>query len=136
MKNSTIYIIVGAVFGLSFLFSIMAMIKNKKRVSGYLEKYPDAVKVHLKAKYYGIANNSVNILSIDGEAPYLFVGGFYAKPGKSTIIVNYESERIGVIHKTVKKSTGDIPLEVDLEAGKEYQLSFNTDTGEFSIVEL
>lgn len=136
MKNSTIYIIVGAVFGLSFLFSIMAMMKNKKRVNEYLEKYPDAVKVHLKAKYLGVVNDSVSISSIDGEVPYLFTGGFYAKPGKSTIYVRYETERVGVVYKTVKKSTGDVPIEVDLEAGKEYELYFDKEESEFKLKEI
>lgn len=129
------FILLIAFVVLSIIYQIYMMKRNKNRANDYLKKHPDSVKVHLKTTHYGVASSAVSIISIDEEEPCLFMGGFYAKPGKSEIVVSFDSKRIGVMYKEVSKSTGYVPIEVDLEKGKEYELSFDKKEGEFVITE-
>lgn len=130
------FIILGLFILGSLIMQVFIFKRNRNRRNAYLEKHPDSVKVHLKSTHYGVASSAVSIISIDDEEPCLFNGGFYVKPGKSEIVVSFDSKRVGVMYKSVSKSTGYVPIEVDLEKGKEYELSFDKKEGEFVIKEI
>lgn len=108
---------------------------NQKRRSNYLEKYPNAVKVYPKMTNVIVANSQIMIHMVDGEAPVFKGGAFYVKPGKSVLSVSFESERVGFFYKKVRTYTDRISIEVDLEPGKDYVISFDKKAESFRVDE-
>lgn len=121
------------VFGIiSWYFTLK---NNKKRRLNYLEKYPNAVKVYPKKTNVVVANSQIMIYAVDGEMPAFQNGAFYVKPGKSVLDVSFESERVGFFYKRVRTYTDKVSIEVDLEAGKEYIISFDKKADNFRVDE-
>lgn len=57
------------------------------------------------------------------------------KPGKSVLNVRFDSERVGFFYKRVRTYTDPVDIEVDLEAGKEYIISFDKKLDNFVVSE-
>ena len=106
---------------------------NSKATNEYLEKYPEVVKVFLKHTNIGVANSHIEVASVDGLTPARFSSGMevgiYVKVGKSVVNAAYLSSRVGVLHKNVTTYTDYTPIELDLVAGKDYELSFDKKEG-------
>ncbi len=125
-----IYIlIIAAVFISGAVISFLGMQSNKKRTTAYLNEHPDAVKVYLKSTNYLVASSHVTVAQVDGLAPAAFMGGIYVKPGKSVLLVAYSASRVGFFYRRVNSGTDYVPIEVDLESGKEYLLSYSKKEG-------
>lgn len=130
------YLYVFIVFVIVGIVMIIVNFKtNKKRKNNYLEKYPNAVKVYAKTTNVVVANSQVTIGLVDGETPAYFNGGTYVKPGKSILTVKFDSSRVGVFYKTVNTTTDFVEIEVDLQEGKEYLISFDKKQEQFKIEE-
>lgn len=124
-----VFILVGVVM------MVVSLTSRSKRRNNYLEKYPNAVKVYAKTTNVVVANSQVVIGLVDGETPAYFTGGTYVKPGKSVLTVRFDSSRVGVFYKSVNKTTDYVEVEVNLEEGKEYELSFDKKEQQFKIEE-
>jgi len=124
-------------------FTVFGIVKNKKHKSGlkdFLTKHPDASKIYEVVQgIYGIASGGVQIHSIDGEAPFKFADGMksgvWIAPGEHRIQIEGSHTRVGVVYKSVTKSTGTIDKLVDIKPNTSYDLSFNRKTVEFSFNE-
>lgn len=131
------------IFSIMFILFIISIYYNKTKIKSSIEaykrKYPDAVKVLLKSTNIGVASSSIEIYKIDEEPAITFMKGlnFYTwiKPGKSIIKLRYNASRIGFFYKSVNTYVDWTPVEVNLEVGKEYVISFDKKVG-FKISEL
>ena len=113
----------------SAVSAVMSFISNKNAVKAYLEKHPDAVKVYLKSTYYVFMSSRILVGSVDDERPALFNGGVYVKPGTSVLMLQYFKSRAGFFYRRVNSSTDFVDVEVNLEPGKEYLISFDRNDG-------
>lgn len=125
------------IFSIMFILFIISIYYNKKKIKPsielYKKKYPGAVKVLLKSTNFVVASSSVEIYKIDEEPATTFMEGlnFYTwiKPGKSIIQLRYNASRIGFFYKSVNTYVDWTPVEVNLESGKEYVISFDKKVG-------
>ncbi len=95
------------------------------------EKYGSVCKVKLKNKQYFVYRETITVTAVDDEAPILFGNqifswGFYLAPGIHNVKVSFEKWRTGtILHKYVSTTYDTITIQLDAEAGKNYELSFN-----------
>lgn len=136
IKNMGSYVYFLAAFiALGIVMMVVNLKKNSNRKNEYLKKYPNAVKVWAKRTNVVVAQSAVTIGMVDGETPAYFQGGTYVKPGKSELMVRFDASRVGVFYKQVNTYTDYVTIQVDLEEGKEYLLSFDKKKEEFVIEE-
>ena len=87
-----------------------------------------------------ISSEAVTVISVDKEAPRLFMeggkSGFYALPGGRTVEMQYTYSRPGIIHKNVMTTYGPASKELQLDSGKSYILGFDRDAENFTFAEM
>ena len=135
-----IVIIMGLYIVLYIPYIIIKTKKNNADQKKFEEENQDISKVYLKTKIGGIVSDAMYIISVDGELPHNFgqglKGGFYAGPGKHIIEMQYTWTRPGVLYRNVTKTIGPEKVEIEIEASKKYNLSFNRDKEEFVFEEI
>ena len=118
-------------------FLIMYMRKKKKQATLYREQNPDAAKVYLK----GVIQGRIYVISINGSTPNATYDskireGYFLNPGENIIETQYTWTRPGVIYRTVTKTIGPTKIKVIAEPAKEYHLSFDKHSEEYSFEEI
>jgi len=135
-----IVIIMGLYIVIYIPYLVIKTKKNNANQKQFEEENKDIAKVYLKTKMAGIVTDAMYITSVDGEEPHKFghglKGGFYAKPGTHVIEAQYTWTRPGVLYRNVTKTIGPEKIEIEVEASKNYNLSFNRDKEEFVFEEL
>lgn len=133
-KNYIIY--VGGFMILYLIAMIIYMRYKKSKMKNYIEAHPEAAKVFIKTHAQIVKAEGLYIHSVDGGKPETFIDGiktgFYLLPGTHVIESTFTTSRPGVLHKTVTTSYGPSKQEVEVEARKSYNYSFNPDTNEYS----
>lgn len=138
MKIVVIYIIVLIVSGILYMITKNIYLKKSKKSSdAFLERYPDAVKVYTQRAGGFIVSYYLQVYSVNGEDPASFMdeegNGFYCKVGKNVIGVEYSTNRPGILHRNVTKSTGGVEVEIETKAHEKYYLYFDKESQSFQI---
>lgn len=132
------YLIVALFVG-CFIIAIVSLKKNKAAKDRWLEQHPGAVKLMLKSENKVITSNQISAAVISGEATaFMETSGYviYAMPGDVVLEVVYTYTRPGVLYKNVTKTWGPSRVEVHLEGGRDYCLSFDKDEERFELSEV
>ncbi len=124
---------------LSFAWYIIFRNKRKGDIKQWLQEHPGAVKVFLEAKSNIVTNNSIQIISVDGQEPVLFYEssklGFYLTPGTHIIESVFSSSRPGVVHRNVTTTYAPVKNELTVERNKTYTYSFDAKEKTYEFIE-
>lgn len=135
------YIIWVGGFMVLYLVAMVIYLKNKKKSNQkWLAQNPTAVKMFLSAKSDLIHSNGLRIISVDGAAPvYFYEGtkqGIYVLPGNRLVESTFSTTRPGILHKTVTTEYGPTKQELEIEAGKTYNYSFDLKEERYELEEI
>lgn len=131
------YFVIGF-FILAFIFMIISLIYNKNARAKWLAAHPGAVKVALETGTNLITQKDLYARVISGEGKAFVEKGHYiilAMPGQLVLEVRYSYTRPGVLHKNVTTTWGPSRIELQLESGKNYALSFDRKEEQFKLQE-
>ena len=135
MKPMYLYIGLLVIFGIGYqIFMYMYANRRKKELLEWLEKNPKAAKVYI-AKTSSLLGSiftpsGIRLIAIDDNHPMTsfmegFKQGFYLAPGKHRITSSFEKTRPGFFSRTVTTKYGSTTQEVEVEAEKTYEYSFD-----------
>lgn len=115
------------------------MKKKKGSINKWLEQNPGAVKVFLETKSNLVKQNTIQILSVDGQDPVLFYEstklGFYLLPGTHVVESVFSSTRPGVVHRNVTTTYSPVKNELTVERDKTYTYTFDAKEGTYEFLE-
>ena len=129
------YIVI-AIFILAAVFSFVSIKMNKKALAKWLSAHPNAVKIELSSGNNVITQKQLYARVISGEAAIFNEKAKYivcADPGDIVLEVTYTYTRPGVLHKTVTTTWGPAKVELNVERGKDYLLSFDKKEEQFKL---
>lgn len=135
--------IVGGIIVLGIVFQVVAMSFHNASKKQFESENPDASVMLIKdCQFHPLGfTNTLTCLTVNDEAiPQIAVGfgkrGYYLKPGKNILELQYETQRPGIMHKWVRTTYEPQKIEVDVEPNKQYQISYDKKRGEFLFEEL
>lgn len=129
------YVVI-AIFILAAVFSFVSIKMNKKALTKWLAEHPNAVKIELSSGNNIITQKQLYARVISGEAAIFSEKAKYivcADPGDIVLEVTYTYTRPGVLHKNVTTTWGPAKVELNVEKGKEYLLSFDKKEEQFKL---
>ena len=129
------YIVI-AIFILAAVFSFVSIKMNQKALTKWLAEHPNAVKIELSSGNNVITQKQLYARVISGEAAIFSEKAKYivcADPGDIVLEVTYTYTRPGVLHKTVTTTWGPAKVELNVEKGKDYLLSFDKKEEQFKL---
>ena len=129
------YIVI-AIFILAAVFSFVSIKMNQKALTKWLAEHPNAVKIELSSGNNVITQKQLYARVISGEASIFNEKAKYivcADPGDIVLEVTYTYTRPGVLHKTVTTTWGPAKVELNVEKGKDYLLSFDKKEEQFKL---
>lgn len=129
------YIVI-AIFILAAVFSFVSIKMNQKALTKWLAEHPNAVKIELSSGNNVITQKQLYARVISGEAAIFNEKAKYivcADPGDIVLEVTYTYTRPGVLHKTVTTTWGPATVELNVEKGKDYLLSFDKKEEQFKL---
>lgn len=129
------YIVI-AIFILAAVFSFVSIKINQKALTKWLAEHPNAVKIELSSGNNVITQKQLYARVISGEAAIFNEKAKYivcADPGDIVLEVTYTYTRPGVLHKTVTTTWGPAKVELNVERGKDYLLSFDKKEEQFKL---
>ena len=146
MRNIYLYVAVFIIFVIGYqIFMFIRANKRKKEVLEWLEKNPKAAKVYI-AKTSSLLGSiftpsSIRLIAIDDNHPMTsfaegFKQGFYLTPGKHKITSSFEKTRPGFFSRTVTTKYGSTTQEVEVEAEKTYEYSFDKKNEQYTFTEI
>lgn len=137
MNEDTSFYIALIILAVLVVLIIIALITKKKReklIDAWLEQHPNACKIYLQKKI-GIKSGTISVFYVNKEKPKIKIGkamnAIYVEPGKNTIEVSYIFTRPSVA-STMTETYGPAEVVVDVEAGKEYEITFDREKKMFS----
>ena len=125
-----------AIFILAAVFSFVSIKMNKKALAKWLAAHPDAVKIELSSGNNVITQKQLYARVISGEAAIFNEKAKYivcADPGDIVLEVTYTYTRPGVLYKNVTTTWGPAKVELNVEKGKDYLLSFDKKEEQFKL---
>lgn len=129
------YIVI-AIFILAAVFSFVSIKMNKKALTKWLAEHPNAVKIELSSGNNVITQKQLYARVISGEAAIFNEKAKYivcAEPGDIVLEVTYTYTRPGVLYKNVTTKWGPAKVELNVERGKDYLLSFDKKEEQFKL---
>ena len=146
MKPMYLYIGLLVIFGIGYqIFMYMYANRRKRELLEWLGKNPKAAKVYI-AKTSSLLGSiftpsSIRLIAIDDNHPMTsfmegFKQGFYLAPGKHRITSSFEKTRPGFFSKTVTTKYGSTTQEVEVEAEKTYEYSFDKKNEQYTFAEI
>lgn len=129
------YVVI-AIFILAAVFSFVSIKMNKKALAKWLAAHPDAVKIELSSGNNVITQKQLYARVIIGEAAIFNEKAKYivcADPGDIVLEVTYTYTRPGVLYKNVTTTWGPAKVELNVEKGKDYLLSFDKKEEQFKL---
>ena len=146
MKFMYLYIGVVIIFIIGYqIFMFIRANKRKKEMLEWLEKNPKAAKVYIAKTSILLGSiftpSSIRLIAIDDNHPMTsfmegFKQGFYLAPGKHRITSSFEKTRPGFFSKTVTTKYGSTTQEVEVEAEKTYEYSFDKKNEQYTFTEI
>lgn len=122
----------------AIVFSIASFMYNKNSKEKWLANHPGAVTISLVTGNNFITEKQFRARVISGDATMFFEKGKYAifsMPGDIVVEVTYIYSRPGVLHKKVTTTYGPTKIELHIEQGKNYSLTFNKKEERFILEE-
>lgn len=140
MNPNVYYLIPAAILLLTILVYVMMTLNRNRKVKDFIARCPDACMVKLKMRHWLIYYEKVILTQVDGGEPLrsgdgFFSSGFCVAPGTHVLQVSFEKQRPGVFHKTVTTTYDPVNIEVTVEPGRNYILSFNKKRETYELVE-
>ena len=146
MKPMYLYIGLLVIFGIGYqIFMYMYANRRKKELLEWLEKNPKAAKVYI-AKTSSLLGSiftpsGIRLIAIDDNHPMTsfmegFKQGFYLAPEKHRITSSFEKTRPGFFSRTVTTKYGSTTQEVEVEAEKTYEYSFDKKNEQYTFTEI
>ena len=129
------YVVI-AIFILAAVFSFVSIKMNKNALTKWLAVHPNAVKIELSSGNNVITQKQLYARVISGEAAIFNEKAKYivcADPGDIVLEVTYTYTRPGVLHKNVTTTWGPAKVELNVERGKDYLLSFDKKEEQFKL---
>ncbi|MDY5731176.1 MAG: hypothetical protein SPL05_06565 [Eubacteriales bacterium] len=129
------YVVIG-VFVLSIGYAVLYIKMNKKALTKWLAAHPNAVKIELFSGNGFITQKQLYARVISGEAAIFTEKTKYiicADPGDIVLEVTYTYTRPGVLYKNVTTTWGPAKVELNVERGKDYLLSFDKKEEQFKL---
>ena len=129
------YVVI-AIFILAAVFSFVSIKINKKALTKWLAEHPNAVKIELSSGNNVITQKQLYARVISGEAAIFNEKAKYivcAEPGDIVLEVTYTYTRPGVLYKNVTTTWGPAKVELNVERGKDYLLSFDKKEEQFKL---
>ena len=129
------YVVI-AIFILAAVFSFVSIKMNKKALTKWLAEHPNAVKIELSSGNNVITQKQLYARVISGEAAIFNEKAKYivcADPGDIVLEVTYTYTRPGVLYKNVTTTWGPAKVELNVEKGKDYLLSFDKKEEQFKL---
>ena len=129
------YIVI-AIFILAAVFSFVSIKMNQKTLTKWLAEHPNAVKIELSSGNNVITQKQLYARVISGEAAIFNEKAKYivcADPGDIVLEVTYTYTRPGVLYKNVTTTWGPAKVELNVEKGKDYLLSFDKKEEQFKL---
>ena len=129
------YIVI-AIFILAAVFSFVSIKMNQKALTKWLAEHPNAVKIELSSGNNVITQKQLYARVISGEAAIFNEKAKYivcADPGDIVLEVTYTYTRPGVLYKNVTTTWGPAKVELNVERGKDYLLSFDKKEEQFKL---
>lgn len=129
------YVVI-AIFMLAAVFSFVSIKMNKKALTKWLAEHPNAVKIELSSGNNVITQKQLYARVISGEAAIFNEKAKYivcAEPGDIVLEVTYTYTRPGVLYKNVTTTWGPAKVELNVERGKDYLLSFDKKEEQFKL---
>lgn len=129
------YVVI-AIFILAAVFSFVSIKMNKKALTKWLAEHPNAVKIELSSGNNIITQKQLYARVISGEAAIFNEKAKYivcAEPGDIVLEVTYTYTRPGVLYKNVTTTWGPAKVELNVERGKDYLLSFDKKEEQFKL---
>lgn len=127
-------VIFGILYGIVMLFIWK---KKMNDTSSYLEKHPNAAKIYVTFKHH-LVTEKITIFTINGKKAVHghLANVYYCESGKDIKLeVSWTYSRPGIFYKSVNKYTDVVELLVDIEAEKNYMLTYNKKEEKFVIKE-
>ena len=125
-----------AIFILAVVFSFVSIKMNKSALTKWLAVHPNAVKIELSSGNNVITQKQLYARVISGEAAIFNEKAKYivcADPGDIVLEVTYTYTRPGVLYKNVTTTWGPAKVELNVERGKDYLLSFDKKEEQFKL---
>lgn len=129
------YVVI-AIFILAAVFSFVSIKMNKNALTKWLAVHPNAVKIELSSGNNVITQKQLYARVISGEAAIFNEKAKYivcAEPGDIVLEVTYTYTRLGVLYKNVTTTWGPAKVELTVERGKDYLLSFDKEEEQFKL---
>lgn len=137
MNEDTSFYIALIILAVLVVLIIIALISKKKKeklIDAWLEQHPNACKIYLQKKI-GVKSGTISVFYVNKEKPKIKIekamNVLYVEPGKNTIEVSYIFTRPGVA-STITETYGPAEVVVDVEDGKEYEITFDREKKMFS----
>ncbi|MDO1605292.1 hypothetical protein Q2T76_04380 [Lactobacillus sp. YT155] len=128
-ESPIFYVVLGVAIVLYFIYAIVWTQRKKKRDKEFEKNNSNIGKVHTQP--------GMKVTSDTEQLKDFIKGvniGYYFEPGKHTVNVEYEYQRTLPVKKTIRvKKT---PISFEIEAGKEYDLSYNQDENRYNFEEI
>lgn len=129
------YVVIG-VFVLAAIVAIVSVKMNKNAMNKWLMTHPNAVKIELVSGNNVITQKQLHARVVRGEAAIFMEKSKWivcADPGDIVLEVTYTYTRPGVLYKQVNTTWGPANVELTLERGKDYLLSFDKEEEQFKL---
>ena len=130
-------IYMGVFLAIAIILTIYNIIRARKMKGDnrtFVEQHPNVSRIYL-AKGAVAITEPVVVHEVDGKSPQQFVEagkvGVYLVPGKHELKIEYSYTTLGVLNKTVTKSTGIVKKILTVEPYTNYALTFNRKAKEF-----
>lgn len=126
-------------FVVALVYSIMFQRFQKNSKAKWIAEHPGSVIVHMKTGVNFITEKQLRATVVSGEASVFLEKGkhvVYSMPGKTVLELTYTYTRPGLMYKNVSTTWGPAKVSLNLEANKEYNLSFDKEKEEFVLEEI
>lgn len=135
---TAIYIVFGifcvVAYGAGFYY--MKVRSDNKKV--FLAEHPDAARILAQQVTFAIKQKTLRICLVDGQTPVSFMSGMRSgvlvTPGKHILEVTFQTQRPGILYRTVYTTYDPCKIEIEVEPNGNYELRFNEKVESYELV--
>lgn len=140
MNPNVYYLIPAAILLVMVLFYVITTVVRDRKIKAFMSQCPDACMVKLKMRQWLVYYEKITLTLVDGGTPLrsgdgFFSSGFCVAPGTHVLQVYFQKQRPGVFHRTVTTTYDPVNIEVVMEPGRNYILSFNKKSETYELKE-
>lgn len=133
--------LIAGVFVVYFIVYLIYMHKRSGKKDTFRKEHPEAASVYAEHALKGIKAVQITIIQVDGAAytEYYPEGTkqvYLLLPGRHVLEVQAQTQRPGVMYKSVMETFGPAKMEIEVEEKKKYTVGFDTKEKEFTFTEM